>query len=260
MIWAIPTWGAMAARSRRRISIGWPTAACGSRSFTTRPAAGRRAARSSPATTRSRSAATRFPVSAAAQGKRPPWAPLVTEYLKPLGYRTYHSGKWHVDGRPLANGFDHSYLVEDQDRYFSPRSHFDDDRKLPPVEPDSGYYATVAIADHAVRCLREHAEQHAARPFFSYLAFTCPHFPLQALPEDIARYRDHYARGLGRASRRAACADAKDGVGRLPALAAHSGGRALGFAERRRTATSGRFAWRSTRPWSTAWTARSAKC
>ena len=34
-------------------------------------------------------------------GVRPRWAQLLPEYLKPLGYRSYHSGKWHVDGMPL---------------------------------------------------------------------------------------------------------------------------------------------------------------
>src|SRR2546430_1322235 len=43
------------------------------------------------------------------QGTRPPWARLLPQMLKPLGYRSYHSGKWHVDGKPLQNGFDHSY-------------------------------------------------------------------------------------------------------------------------------------------------------
>src|SRR4051812_48535685 len=42
------------------------------------------------------------------QGVRPDWARLLPEMLRPLGYRSYHSGKWHVDGQPLANGFDHS--------------------------------------------------------------------------------------------------------------------------------------------------------
>src|SRR5438128_11910632 len=46
------------------------------------------------------------------QGIRPPWARLLPEMLKPLGYRTYHSGKWHIDGKPLQNGFDHSYSLE----------------------------------------------------------------------------------------------------------------------------------------------------
>jgi len=128
-------------------------------------------------------------------GTRPAWAALLPELLKGAGYRSYHSGKWHVDGKPLEGGFDRSYLVQDQDRFFSPRVHSEDDQSLPPVKPDSGYYATVAIADHAIKCLREHAAQHGNRPFFHYLAFTCPHFPLHALEEDIAKYRDRYAAG-----------------------------------------------------------------
>src|SRR5215217_6706820 len=47
------------------------------------------------------------------QGVRPDWAKLLSEMLKSLGYRSYHSGKWHVDGLPLQNGFDHSYSIND---------------------------------------------------------------------------------------------------------------------------------------------------
>jgi arylsulfatase len=134
-------------------------------------------------------------VTSGGRGVRPTWARLLPAMLRPLGYRSYHSGKWHVDGLPLENGFDRSYLLKDQGRYFNPRSHSRDDERLPPVQPGSGYYATLAIADHAVACLKEHAAQHADKPFFHYLAFTSPHFPLHALPEDIARYRDKYRTG-----------------------------------------------------------------
>src|SRR5579884_505336 len=57
-------------------------------------------------------------------GVRPPWARLLPAMLKPLGYRTYHSGKWHVDGKVLAGGFDHSYWLNDYDHNFNPRNHF----------------------------------------------------------------------------------------------------------------------------------------
>src|SRR5262245_42628929 len=52
-------------------------------------------------------------------GTRPEWAKLLPEMLHPLGYRSYHSGKWHVDGKPLQNGFDHSYSLEDHNRHFT---------------------------------------------------------------------------------------------------------------------------------------------
>jgi arylsulfatase len=129
------------------------------------------------------------------QGKRPKWARLLPEYLKPLGYRSYHSGKWHIDGKQLDGGFDHSYCLEDHNRNFAPKNHTEDDVKLPPVEPGSGYYSTTAIADHAIKYLKEHSEKHADKPFFGYVAFTVPHFPLHAPAEDIARYRDKYRKG-----------------------------------------------------------------
>ncbi len=128
-------------------------------------------------------------------GRRPVWAPLLPELLRPLGYRTYHSGKWHLDGRPLDTGFDHSYRVEDHDRYFAPKHVFEDDQELPFEATNGGFYLTTAIADHAVRCLREHAAGFRDRPFFQYVAFTSPHFPLQAPAADVARYHDTYRGG-----------------------------------------------------------------
>ncbi len=129
--------------------------------------------------------------------KRPRWAPLLPTYLKPLGYRSYHSGKWHLDGGQLQAGFDRSYSLndQDQDRYFSPRKHTLDEKRLAPVKRHSGYYATTEIANRAIEFLKEHAEKHADEPFFEYVAFTAPHFPLHALPKDIARYKEKYRVG-----------------------------------------------------------------
>jgi arylsulfatase len=129
------------------------------------------------------------------QGKRPKWATLLPEMLKPLGYRSYHSGKWHVDGMPLSTGFDRSYYVEDLGRYFSPRVLYEDDIQKPAVNRGTGYYLTTAIAEHGLAFLKEHSAQSDKKPFFLYLAFNAPHFPLHALPEDIARYRDRYLAG-----------------------------------------------------------------
>ncbi len=129
------------------------------------------------------------------RGNRPKWARLLPQMLRPYGYRSYHSGKWHIDGMPIKNGFDRSYYLRDQGRFFNTTVHFEDDTKLPAVKPGSGYYGTTAIADHAVRCLKEHASAHADKPFFHYLAFTAPHFPLHALPQDIAKYDGRYDAG-----------------------------------------------------------------
>ncbi|MDA1230721.1 MAG: sulfatase-like hydrolase/transferase, partial [Planctomycetota bacterium] len=117
---------------------------------------------------------------------RPVWAPLLPKLLKPAGYQCYYSGKWHIDGTPAAGGFDRSYELLDQGRFFSPTRHLEDGKALPTVKETDGYYSTVAIADHAINYLKAHAESGSDQPFFEYVAFTAPHFPLQALPEDIA--------------------------------------------------------------------------
>jgi len=126
---------------------------------------------------------------------RPEWADLLPEMLKPAGYRSYHTGKWHIDGMPVAEGFDHSYYLKDQGRFFNPNKHYKDDIELPPVEKGTDYYGTVALADHAIEVLRDHADHHSGAPFFHYLAFAAPHFPLHALPEDIALYEETYTAG-----------------------------------------------------------------
>lgn len=128
-------------------------------------------------------------------GARPSWARLLPEMLKPAGYASYHSGKWHVDRLPLAGGFDRSYSLNDHDRNFGPRNHTEDDKPLPQPKPEDNYYTTRYIADHAVKCLKDHAAKSADKPFFSYVAFTVPHFPLQALPEDVAKYKDRFRAG-----------------------------------------------------------------
>lgn len=126
---------------------------------------------------------------------RPPWAALLPQLLETAGYRSYHSGKWHIDGEPLAQGFHRAYVVEDHDRFFNPQRHTLDDQPMPPIEPGRNFYITTWIADHAIECLQEHAREHAGRPFFHYVCFTAPHFPLQAFAEDIAKYVHRYTNG-----------------------------------------------------------------
>jgi arylsulfatase len=134
-------------------------------------------------------------VKGGAQGKRQPWARLLPDFLKPAGYRSYHSGKWHIDGPVLAGGFDRSLDMRNQGNFFTARGNSIDDVPVQAPADEKGYYATIATADHAIECLRDHAVQHAGQPFFHYIAFIAPHFPLHALPEDIAKYRDKYLAG-----------------------------------------------------------------
>lgn len=133
------------------------------------------------------------------QGKRPTWAKLLPARLKPFGYRSYHSGKWHVDGAPLSEGFEHSYRLEDHDRYFHPKNHLLDDQPLPAVvdegEASLRYYATTEIATRTLEQWNEHLQESPNAPFFSFVAFTAPHFPLQAPRGVVDRYRRQYRAG-----------------------------------------------------------------
>jgi arylsulfatase len=134
-------------------------------------------------------------VSGGGQGARPAWAPLLPDFLKTAGYRSYHSGKWHIDGEVLAGGFDRSFHTRNDGNFFTAKGNFLDDQPVTPAADESSYYVTTATADHAIACLQDHAAHHADRPFFHYIAFIAPHFPLHALPSDIAKYRDRYRAG-----------------------------------------------------------------
>ncbi|WP_145363842.1 arylsulfatase [Stratiformator vulcanicus] len=127
--------------------------------------------------------------------------PLLPHRLREQNYRSYHSGKWHIfrAARVVKDGgFDHSYWLRDHSRSFTPQRHIFDDQPLPVVEPGSGYYSSTAIADFAIQFLEEHTERYSEQPFFLYLAFDAPHFPLHAPADDIAGYADRYLEGWDR--------------------------------------------------------------
>ena len=129
------------------------------------------------------------------QGVRQSWARLLPDYLKPAGYRSYHSGKWHIDGKVLTAGFDRSLNMENQGNYFTAKGNSIDDVPVKVPADEKGYYASIAVADHAIECLKDHADNYKDQPFFHYIPFISPHFPLHALPQDIAKYRDKYLAG-----------------------------------------------------------------
>lgn len=128
----------------------------------------------------------------------------LAEVLRPAGYRTYMSGKWHVGEKrphwPTDRGFDRYFgLISGACNYFRlddpdrPRQMALDDKPWQP--PPTGFYMTDAIAEHAVEFLDTHAHARSEQPFFLYTAFTAPHYPLHALPEDIAKYEGKYMKG-----------------------------------------------------------------
>lgn len=115
------------------------------------------------------------------------------EVLQADGYFTAMSGKWHLDKQPTDFGFQ---------RYFGHLSgacnYFRGDNTFrlngePWIVPDKDFYTTVADVDYAMQFLNE-AEENVD-PWFLYLAFNAPHAPLQALPEDYAKYKGRYDEG-----------------------------------------------------------------
>ena len=129
------------------------------------------------------------------KGTRPKWAKLLPERLKKIGYRSYHSGKWHIDGDVLAAGFDRSLHTRNDGNFFTAKGNLIDDKPVVPAEDESNYYVTTATAEHAIECLKDHAANYSDKPFLHYLPFIAPHFPLHAKPEDIAKYRDRFLEG-----------------------------------------------------------------
>ena len=134
----------------------------------------------------------------------------IAELLKPAGYRSYAVGKWHVTRHaaaqgpkhnwPLSRGFDRFYgTIHGAGSYYDPSSLVRDNTMVSPYAdqqytPET-YYYTDAIADHAVRFVGEHVQDHVDQPFFLYVAFTAAHWPMHALPEDIAKYKGMYHGG-----------------------------------------------------------------
>jgi arylsulfatase A-like enzyme len=136
----------------------------------------------------------------------------LAEVLRPAGYATYAVGKWHVTRHiaegspqhnwPLQRGFDRFYgTIHGAGSFYDPHTLVRDNTRISPYadpeyQPET-YYYTDAISDQAARFIREHSERDATtdRPFFLYVAYTAAHWPMHALPEDIARYRGRYHAG-----------------------------------------------------------------
>ena len=131
----------------------------------------------------------------------------IPEVLKSAGYATCMVGKWHVTkyaepdtppeqkfNWPLQRGFDRYFgIIAGEANYFHPQTLTLDNTPLPP--PKDNFYTTDAFVDKAVEFVNECPKD---KPFFLYVAFNAPHYPLQAPPEDIAKYRGKYKAGWDR--------------------------------------------------------------
>jgi len=135
----------------------------------------------------------------------------IAEALKPAGYSCYMSGKWHVTKKikpsgdpdkhnwPRQRGYDRFYgTIHGAGSFYDPNTLTRDNTYISPAadpeyKPEVFFY-TDAISDHAVRFIKEHKEDN---PFFIYVAYTAAHWPMHALPHDIAKYKGKYDAGFG---------------------------------------------------------------
>ncbi|MEM7784087.1 MAG: arylsulfatase [Planctomycetota bacterium] len=119
----------------------------------------------------------------------------IAEALKSSGYRTLMTGKWHLDGSPVERGFEKYF------GHLSGACNFftgDDTFRLgdqPFQVPDSDFYTTDANTDYAIRFVSDVQQETPDKPFFLYIAYNAPHYPLQAKRTDVEKYRGRYRIG-----------------------------------------------------------------
>lgn len=126
----------------------------------------------------------------------------IAEALKENGYQTFMGGKWHVgqakEHWPLQRGFDRYFgLIDGANSYFENRP-YRPNQKLTialgneAYTPGENYYSTDAYTDFAIDFIKQ---KDKSKPFFLYLAYQAPHWPLHALPQDIAKYKGKFMKG-----------------------------------------------------------------
>ena len=129
--------------------------------------------------------------------------------MREAGYRTLMVGKWHAGQTPYQRGFDRYYgLTDGCCNFWNPgharpgepepakkrtRRWAIDDKEFKPYTPeDKDFYTTDAFTDHALGYLDEYKGED--KPFFLYVAYTAPHYPLHVSKEDVAKYRGRYGK------------------------------------------------------------------
>lgn len=135
----------------------------------------------------------------------------IAQVLRKAGYSTYMSGKWHVTpyrtenpdkhNWPLQRGFDRFFgTIIGAGSYYDPAGLVLGNEYIAPHQAGEKYtnenfYYTTAISDYAVRYVTDHAEKRSEAPFFMYVAYTAPHWPLHAPEEAIEEYEGQFDSG-----------------------------------------------------------------
>lgn len=136
----------------------------------------------------------------------------IAELLKESGYNTYMTGKWHIGINkghwPLDRGFDRYFgLIEGSSNFYTNINFRDPQQKSRKIflldneqyeipetteemwKQNKGFHMTDAFTDYALEFLDENKKE---QPFFLYVAYTAPHWPLHAFPKDINKYKNNY--------------------------------------------------------------------
>jgi len=137
-------------------------------------------------------------------------AVTLAEVLQPAGYKTLMAGKWHVGHQPgqwpTDRGFERFYGIHIHvDSYYKVLKgcdvYLDGELLIPETDdpinhlhPEQDWYTTDVFTDYGMHFLSEET-QNIDQPFFLYLAYNAPHFPIEAPDEDIAKYRGKYKEG-----------------------------------------------------------------
>lgn len=141
----------------------------------------------------------------------------LAEVLKSAGYKTMMSGKWHVGHKeasqwPTSRGFDRFYginihvdsywkVLQGCDVYLDGKLHIPaTENPKNDLNPEQDWYTTDVFTDYGMHFLDQEVVQKKEddRPFFLYMAYNAPHFPLEAPDEDIAKYQGTYSGGWDR--------------------------------------------------------------
>jgi arylsulfatase A-like enzyme len=126
----------------------------------------------------------------------------MAEVFSAAGYATALAGKWHLaadalnpnDAWPTRRGFDYFYgTLTGCGSYYSPGTLVRGEENIEYEADDPGYYYTDAITAEAVSFVGRAAE--AEKPFFLYVAYTAPHWPLHAPQQDIDKYKGSFDAG-----------------------------------------------------------------
>lgn len=122
----------------------------------------------------------------------------IAEVLKQNGYHTYMTGKWHLGSdslskRPLQRGFEHYYgSYQGAFSYFDPKGVRCLINETDTISAPKGFYSTDAFTDKSIEFIKGKKDE---KPFFLYLAYNAPHWPLHAKQEDIQKFIGKYMIG-----------------------------------------------------------------